>query len=126
MSLGAYTTDWYYDPLRPKWLPHYIDTPSENFLKWGFYPNVTTLQPLPDPPRVQPPGAPVTQEQMKGNWNVDQAIATGHANSLKKWKEFFAGIDDAEQSRQNENDKTAWLWLFGAGVVAIAIAVMRK
>ncbi|MCC7497322.1 MAG: hypothetical protein IT160_07080 [Bryobacterales bacterium] len=128
--LGAYPTDRYYDPNRPAWLPHWVDTPTESALKWGLYPGVSTMQPLPAPPAPAGPAAPQTREQMTvpGAWTPDMAIQQGWQNTLQRWTQFFTDQANQEATRQMQQDqKQKWLVYAGiAAAVLLLIWLMRR
>ena len=128
-TLGAYPGQPYYDPARPSWVPYWVDTPTESALKWGLYPNVTTVIPPPAPPGGAAPGAPQTQEQMTvpGAYTPDMSATQAHNTSVANWTKFFSDLDAAEKARQSAAGSD-WLsspWLLVGGLALGALLVFK-
>ncbi len=126
MKLGAYPTDSYFDSNRPQWLPHWIDTPTESALKWGLYPDVPNVNPLPNPPAAAAPSAPQTIPQMTipGQWTPELAAQGAAEKSKAQIQAFFSQLADqiAKDQAQNQRD---WIWV-AVFLGAIALFLLMR
>jgi hypothetical protein len=136
-ALGVYPGDKCYDPTRPSWLPYWLDTNSENLCRFGVYPTVTTLAPVPPPPMPAGPGAPQTQEQMTvpGAYTPEQSAADQAAANAAQFQTFmnnlaaspdFAGTKSCDTTSQSWIDPSTWCadhWLI-AGIGGLGIALL--
>lgn len=118
-GMGIYPNQPCFDPTRPAWVPYWVDTPSESGCKWGTYPTVTTLAPVPTPPGAAPPGAPQTVTEMKvpGAFTPQQSADEAAAASQANWIAFFDTIGGQKAfggdggSQPGQCDPTAQSWL---------------
>jgi hypothetical protein len=141
-GMGLYPNQPCFDPTRPSWLPYWWDTNSENLCKFGVYPSVSTLAPVPPPPPAAPPGAPQTQEQMTvpGAFTPEQAATESATQSTQGWQNFFnqlasggafggpgATPGQCDATQQSWLDWTTWCptrWLAVAGFGALGAVVL--
>jgi len=129
-GLAAYPTDPWYDPQRPNWLPHWIDTPGENAQKWGFYPGADINQVYPAPPMPTPPIVPVglPENPIDGPSAaaaVQAAIDRRAKLQAQQTAEFFAGVDArltaAEDARRKESEMSFAVMLGLGALVALVV-----
>lgn len=130
MSLGAYPTDVYYDPLRPSWLPYWIDTPTESAAKYAFLYGVKPGQIVdpqtayPNPPAPAAPAAPQTLEQMTvpGAWTYEQAREGAWQKTIEQWQTFFNQVAVANEDSGNKY----WFWAAVAVAAVAGFYLMRS
>jgi hypothetical protein len=127
-GLGAYPTDSYYDPNRPSWMPYWLDTASEEALKFGLYPGVNSLKPLPTPvaPVPQPPAGALDYTPGGSSTSIDLDPATTTPN----WFGAAAQTMDTAAKQIAEEKKAAGASLgmlpwIAAGVVVVLILAKR-
>lgn len=125
-TLGAWPTDWYYDPNRPSWVPYQIDTPTESAVRWGVYPK-EYLKPMPAPKPLPLPVAPQTEDDVR-NWNPDKA-AREQIDAFEVWKP--SALDDAyeisveAQNKRGQQETAIWIAISIVGVASV-LALFRN
>lgn len=128
LRMGMYPTDACYDPTRPSWLPYWWDTPSESGCKYGVYPDVTTLGPVPAPPGGQPMGAPQTVAQMTtpALWTPSQAIEAGANATRQANQQFFNDLASQQAFGAPPPPSLlasipTWVWFAAAGAAGFLL-----
>ncbi len=129
-GVGAYPGDLYYDPTRPSWLPYWIDSPSENAQKWGFYPSAPSNSLVyPDPVAPVPQVPAGALDYSPGGSST--SIPLNPVGTIPNWQSAAQQTMDAaavviaadEESKADASRKT--LWVVAAAVV-IGLVALRK
>ncbi len=129
-ALGAYPTDSYYDPGRPRWLPYWLDTPTESAQKWGFYGGANVNRSYPDPPKPQAPGVPAggytgaVTDPGAVDAVVDASAVAYRSDVANMFSNVSAALDaaDAEAARA----ATTRTVLLAAALGVAALIFMRR
>jgi hypothetical protein len=126
----AYPSDWYYDPQRPAWMPYWLDTLSEEALKFGAYPGVDLQRNYPRPPAAPAPAPPPVSTSTAANNDPSLPAQAGAATRARfeEWTgvtlpRFFGGVD-----RETQNDEDAAfspMYLLYGGLAVGVVLLLR-
>ncbi len=128
-GIGAYPSDAYFDPNRARFLPYWIDTPTESAMKWGMYAGADTKIAYPLPPRPQAPPVPAggysgaVVDPAAVNAVVDASASAYRSDVQQHFSDVGTGLD-IMQSEADRASAMRILWFAAAGV-AVLLLVRR-
>jgi len=129
-ALGAHPGDAYYDPSRPRWLPYWIDTPTESAMYYGIYPSANVNTVYPNPPTPQAPGVPAggytgaVTDPGAVDAVVDASAVAYRSDVANMFSNVAASLDAADAKAKK--DATERALLIAAVVGVAAVIFMRR
>lgn len=124
-ALGAHPGDAYYDPSRPRWLPYWIDTPTESAMYYGLYPGANVNTRYQDPPKPQAPGVPAggytgaVTDPGAVDAVVDASAVAYRSDVANMFSNVAASLDAAEAEAARAATTRAVLIAAAVGVAAV-------